>query len=1298
MMPIPLGPFALHRPIRRGGMAEVWSGVHVGQSVPVAIKVMTGERARHPAYLRAFRNEVQAVAALDHPGIILIFDHGEVTAEAEEVSGRRFVAGSPYLVMELASLGSLDQVQRRLSWPELKGLLLALLDALAHAHARGVVHRDLKPGNVLLMGSGDPREGLKLTDFGLAHAVEEQSREGTRESMAGTPRYMAPEMFEGRWRTYGPWTDLYALGCMTWELIEGRPLFAGSTADALRRQHLYEPPRPLRKHARLPERLDGWLARLLCKRPSERFQSSADAAWALLSLGEPAQAEALSLQGSGSLPAAHTDILTLSGLGSPSTLLLPAVTQLTDTMLVAQEGFHELATYVLPSEGLERAPTWIMPAVRTFANAPTFLQEEGEEDPLRRAHALAQARAQATGSGSRAAVGPPPGEQGARAAPMPVALPPIPRTWHRTTTPAPAMSLVGAGLSLFGLRTVRFVGRQKERDAIWKALAEVCEEGRSRLILLRGDAGIGKTRLAHWVGERAQELGAAVTLKATHSPLPGPANGLSGMMARHLRCLGLSRADVRRLVRNHLKDYGVSDDYEWDALTQLIMAPVAQERSARAKVVRFRNPAERYVLLRRYLERQGRAAVLILDDVQWGSDALWFAQHLLRHQALHPLPVLLLMTARDEELANRTMESHILKQIMGLHEAQELRLGPLEERASARLVQGLLGLESELAARVQERAGGNPLYAIELVGSWVERGVLAVGPEGFVLKEGAEAVAPDNIEELWNTRITRLLDESLDRAQAERAMEIAAVLGQDVDANEWRLACEAAGIELTLDLFHALVLAGVVLPGQGYWSFTHGLVRDALLRSAREGGRWAAHHLASAQMLSRRYQTESGGVAERLGRHLIEAGALDEALPSLLHGAREHIDASEYRRALELLGLYQEALARQGVAEADPRHGVGWVLQIQIHRLTGLFDEAFSWAERAVSAAWAHRWDELLPQLLTELGQVAVLRGDLELADNIYAEALEEHQRRGDTVGVAQCLHGEGQVAYRRGDLPQATRLLRKSLLTYERLGDKAGIAAVLQSLWGVVRQRGDLQLADDLIQQALALHEEQGNQLGVAECLTGRGQIAVRQEQLPKAAHLFQRAMEIFEHLGAQTGVAVCLDGLAEVGQEQSDYAAAESWSRRALALQEASGAGDAIVSRVSLGLSMVGAQRTREAREHLEATREVAEAEGRRGLSAIIHAHLLLCAGQEQRWAAWDQHKLASVALLEATGLLDARLAQALERAGEAASAAGEVARAQEALSLAQRHWRALRRPEQAERVQHTIRALPPEAQTPA
>jgi len=163
-----------------------------------------------------------------------------------------------------------------------------LLDALAHSHARGVIHRDLKPGNVLLRRapmsdtSGRAPEPL-ITDFGVAQAFVDGAS-GTRE-VVGTPAYMAPEQLQARWRDQGPWTDLYSMGCLAWSLATGTPPFGrGRSFEENRAAHLEQEPPPFVPLMDVPPGLEGWLRRLLQKDPAHRYVRAADAMLGLLGL------------------------------------------------------------------------------------------------------------------------------------------------------------------------------------------------------------------------------------------------------------------------------------------------------------------------------------------------------------------------------------------------------------------------------------------------------------------------------------------------------------------------------------------------------------------------------------------------------------------------------------------------------------------------------------------------------------------------------------------------------------------------------------------------------------------------------------------------------------------------------------------------------------------------------------------------------------------------------------------------------------------------------------------------------
>ena len=1170
---IPLGPFELHRLIGKGGMAEVWRGRHETEAVDIAVKVITADYAHDERFRAAFRDEVRAVAGLSHPAVVMVLDHGEVSAEAERISRGRMVAGSPYLAMELATGGSLVNVRTTFAWAMLKKVLLTLLDGLAHAHARGVIHRDLKPGNILMASPGDMRPGLKLTDFGLAHALRGTPSETTSHA-AGTLQYMAPEQFHGRWRDFGPWTDLYALGCLAWELATGSRPFGGETFWEVHAAHAAGPP-AFPEHPGLPAGFSDWVLKLLRRETHERFQTAADAAWSLFGLDEEGS-QVVAPSGemlSAELASVH-DQPTMPG---------------DDTMFGASEDNDSFIMGLTHSVG----PS-VMATLLASDPGPVGIEYDVPLASL-------------------------PQREG----------PPLPPDWRRAEEQI-SMRLVGAGLGLFGLRSIPLVDREPERDLMWETLIDVHRAGEARVLHLHGTAGAGKSRVVEWICERAHELGGAVGLRATHSPMGGPADGLSRTLAHHLRCVGLGHTEVAERCRVLLTAQGAADEYEWFALAQLIAPSPAP---AGGPGVIFSTPTQRYVLMRRVLERiaRRRPVIVWLDDAQWGNDSLGFVTYLMRTQVISPTPVLILVTTQDEALRSRTLESVQLERLLRLQHTASVEIAPLGAEDHSTLVQELLGLEGDLAHTVERRTAGNPLFAVQLVGDWVQRGVLEVGGTGFRLREGEDAVIPDDIHALVGVRLKRLLEGR--PAYFGASLALAAALGQNVDAEEWSAAGAEAGIPVPTELMHDLVQHRLAVRHDAGWSFAHNMLRESLARTAREQRQWRPHNRACAKMLQKRHAEALELVSDRLGRYMLEAGETQEALQPLMVGAQHRTERSEFDVALELVDLYEAALMTLSVGAASPAWGEAWIRRALCHLEKEDFAAADVAAASAEDQAIEHGWTSLLPEIRRVRAHVLRNRGDLDGAERLFQAALVGFQETNSAVKIAGCLRGLGFVA----------------------------------------NQAGDLVRASDLISRAYALCVDAGREREAADCLQVLGIVAKKRGEPAEAVQCARGALEIYERVGYLRGQAHCHNGLAEVARYEGDFEAAERGYRQSLRLHEALG-GDGSVPRMNLGLVIIKRGRYDDARRELEAVRRRFARAGRRQFEAAANAVLLPCYAAGGEYVEFDIACAAAARILQETNFVESDIAWPAQLAGELLSQAGEIDRARTAWELALGQWTAL------------------------
>ncbi|MCO4747435.1 MAG: protein kinase [Proteobacteria bacterium] len=1141
-----LGAFDLYEPLGRGGMGVVYRATHRRLGLPVAVKLVVAADSRAERFRTSFRNEVRLAARLDHPHIVGVLDYGEATTPVGP-----HTEGTPWLVMERVMGGTLSRHLGQLPWEEVRQILLQLLDALAHAHARGVMHRDLKPGNVLLDEHGRP----KLTDFGLAHALDARIDlpKGKR-VLAGTPAYMAPEQFRANWTSYGPWTDLYSFGCLAWALVTGGPPFpkTRSLAAGATQHQLTEPP-PLRTAVAVPPDFENWLRCLLEKEPGARFQRAADASWTLRQMGEASE---------------------------------PAALPRSEAQAALDESLATLSWTMLSTVSLDTAEA-----------------DDFETDTASLSVGLAAPRWQA---------------------------PPLPDTWRRARPRTP-LRLRDAGLGLFGLRTIPLIDREPARDRLWQALRATYEDRQARAVVVSGAAGFGKTRLMRWLATRAHESGAAHVFDARHAEVPGSSDGVGPMFARFMRCADLDPDAAEARLKRILRGFGERDPAEATAVRDALAPDSATTVAA---------DAERFGVWHRLLRHIGgptqqpgerrRVVVLLFDDAQWAASALRFARHLLA-DAESSVAVLALLGVTTELLEKRPVESALVDDLLAMPRASKVELDRLSRADHAELVDALIGLAPERAVEVVERTAGNPLFAVQLVGEWVARGDLQPTERGYDLSSAAESM-PTDLDAVWAARVERAM--ALWPEAATQCIELAAVLGDDVDAREWTALCDQAGVQrhtgVRDELIH-LRLAHSDNPSDG-WAFQHPRVRLALLDRATRAGRLARWHRAAVGAL----RHQAGGTPDRIGQHLIAAGEPELALRPLLEGVDRRMALADWSVAEALLAQHATALALLGLAADDPRVGRGWLIRARLALLLGKPDEAQELLDQILVHRQVPAWAEVVTRALRFAGRVLRRKGHLTEGRSLASASVDGARALGDPQLLAECLLDLGEVQVELGEIAPSAASTEEALQICTAREDVAGVARCEEQLGWLAQGAGDYRRARMLYDRAAAAWRALGQRWGEAQVRNISGDVTRYSGDLDAADALYLESERLYASVGAWSKIY-------------------PQYNRALVALE--SGAFDQAAAR-------------------LDRVQPEFERLGHRAILADIALVRCALAVHARDGEVWDEELAKAKRLYEETQVTDEDSARVAELAARVADREGERERARGAWEIAAAQWRALGR----------------------
>ncbi len=727
---------------------------------------------------------------------------------------------------------------------------------------------------------------------------------------------------------------------------------------------------------------------------------------------------------------------------------------------------------------------------------------------------------------------------------------PLPATWSTAPAQSPAVATspaeiehpAGPAQEKLLPADIPFVGREAE----WQRLADHWRQATRRsgsLLLIGGEAGVGKTRLLHELAKHAQRQGGQVLWGHCHAferSIP------------YQPVVEMLQAALPRLASSHIAPL-------WLAEAARLLPELRARRPDLPDPLRLEPEHEQGWLIEGlYRCLLGLATqqplLVLLEDLHHATDSTLTWLHALSRQ-VRGAPILIVGTYRLEEVGRGHPLRDLIRELQREGWGMPLILNPLAPAATQALVERLSGLgqaAADLARRLHAESEGNPFFLSELIWHLHETGQLylregrSAGPWVEAGGEGPLPL-PDSVREAIQARLERLGE------TAQDLLGCAAVAGREFDLVVIRAAVGWRE-ERVLRALDELLRRGLVREGTGVGArdhvFSHHLVQEVVYEALPRARRQTWHRRV-AEAMARAY---GEAVAGELAYHFDQAGDHEQALKYLKLAGDQA--ASRYANA-EALDYYGRALA---LLSGDTRPTLVTRFDLLAARaavwgLLGRREEQRADLEALEAAARALDDDLRLAQAYVLWAAFYEETSDHAASARAARSALALFQQVGDRRGEAQSWHDLGLAAYRQGDYRAARDYYQAALALRQEIGDHAGEAASLNHLGNLMRQVGEFATARAYHEQALALHRANGDRVGEAESLRSLGVLNAMTGNYMEAQACYEQGLALSRRIGHRRDEAALLQDLAFLSTVTGDFHAAEAYQRRASALYQATG-----------------------------------------------------------------------------------------------------------------------------------------------